>query len=726
MPISKIIQVPQEREPAMRKLAELCASSDPYPRIDEIVRATTSRFYWRGDFDSYFNSTQMSWSYPDSRDGDEPLHYCLNIYQQYGRGFISQVGIAPRIRFEAKDIQNPSLASLASEAEEFRKKIESTNDVDDLSVDAARYMWTDGPLLIYTRYMEDGARFGRDEDGKPKAGVKMDVYAILEGKRPIDVRSISSMPYLQIAVEIDMGSAQSMLKGVRPSPIPPGENGFDRISRLSVVQGTRLLSPASDTGAEMPTWQRTWARPAMYWRLSKEDRTWLDNEAPHGVLISYIGDQFHEARAESMDDHLTICYPISGDGQSTPAAGMQVMDAQDLVNDLADLFAEAAFKAIPAVYGDKGLIDFAAISKQKAGPGQHWPTKRVMQPDEKMADRFWSEPAADLPPSVQLMFQALLTQIPQGLTGLYPAVLGDTDPAAQTKGGLLAIRDASRGQQGPAWRNWRKAYRRAIIQGVRMCFEAEKSELAEQFTASSETICVHGDESFPQTEIEKREMFQQIVTEAIQGSQQAAAVLADAQNAVVIKRYLGLPDLRIPGLDEAEKQMSEIAILLQATPISDPQTGQLRPSLGIDPDTDDHAVEWQRGLDWMNSPDGQAEKEKNPEGVMNVKMHLLLHRNELQKRQEAQQQTQLTTAATIERIKHPQPGPKAPSISMNVKDMGPSERIQAFRKAGIDGSADEGESMATDTAAARAPRQFPQIVPPGGVNGFNSPVVAPR
>ena len=43
---------------------------------------------------------------------------------------------------------------------------------------------------------------------------------------------------------------------------------------------------------------------------------------------------------------------------------------------------EKFMKAIPAIYGDKGMFDFAAISKEHAGPGAHYPTKRELEPQE--------------------------------------------------------------------------------------------------------------------------------------------------------------------------------------------------------------------------------------------------------------------------------------------------------------------------------------------------------
>lgn len=688
--VSRKIEVPPERVGALRKLAVHVSQSDTYPRIDQVVRATTGRFYWRNVFEAYFDSGKMDWQFPNGTDGDTPLHYCIPIYQQFGRSFISQVGVVPRLRFDSKKIQDPALGPLATKAEGYRKRIETANRARKLCNRSARLMWTDGPILFYTRQVRD-PRFGFDEDGKPGIGPRIDVFGILEAKVPINIREVEDFPHVQISIEIDSSQACALLQTDNQSvgKTAPGDNMFDRTSRLAVTQGTRLMAPASDTSEQMPTWQRTWVRPATYIIADKTDRDWLVNEFPDGAYISFIGDKFHEARAEDLNNHIRMAYPLDADGQSTPASGAIILDVQDLLNDLTDLQAEKAFKGIPAVYGDKGLIDFASISQQKAEPGAHYPTKREMNPDEKISDRMWAEPAPVESPAEMVLLQQLRTEIPQGLTGLYPAVLGDTDPASQTKGGLLAIRDASRGQQGPAWQSLRDGFKDTVMLAVQSCFEQDNDPSGSEFSEYGKDICLEGDESFPTTDIEKREAFQQVLESAANGNQGANMILADAQNAELLKRMIDVPDLVIQAAVNAEKQMMEIAQLLEEAPVPDPQSpGQMRPSVGIDEFLDDHATELQRGKDWSSSFEGQQEKRDNPDGFLNVRLHLQLHATVLQKNQQQQQQQAVGAQLTIEAAKHPPKPPeppKGPSISFNGKDLTPGERVQALAKDGIQG-----------------------------------------
>jgi hypothetical protein len=281
------------------------------------------------------------------------------------------------------------------------------------------------------------------------------------------------------------------------------------------------------------------------------------------------------------------------------------------------------------------------------------------------------------------------------LTGLYPAVLGDTDPASQTKGGLLAIRDASRGQQGPAWQSLREAFKDTVMLAVQSCFEQDNDPQASEFTEYGKDICLEGDESFPTTDIEKREAFQAVLDAAANGNQGATAILSDPQNAELVKRMIDAPDLVIQPAVSAEKQMMEIAQLLEEAPVPDPsapvvpgQPPRLRPSVGIDEFLDDHATELQRGKDWASSFEGLQEKRDNPMGFMNVRLHLQMHGAVLQKAQQQQQQQAVGAQLTVEAAKHPpKPAepPKGPSISANLKDLTPGERLQALAKDGIQG-----------------------------------------
>ena len=773
-------RLPAHYQDVARGMVQKIAQIDLFARIEEVKRAGEGRFYWRSMFDIFFDEQNTVWNQPGSGiggdesedDGDIPLGYSFNVYQAFGRGFITQVGVPPAVKFIATDQFSPNANRIASSAEAFRKRIEYKNQIDILAEETARLFWTDGRIGFYSRWVCDGARFGYEdqahvdesaeglgEGGKPpdkkprepKGGECIDAYGVLELKVPINMRKREDFPFIQLSYEIDLNSGKAMypwisanISGGQPGP---GEYNFDRTTRIATTQGIRLLTQTGDTVYQLPTWQRTWIRPSFYAAIDNQpDREFFENNFPDGMFVAFIGETYAESRNESMDDHWEICHPIQGDGQATPSAGYIVMPIQDCVNDMVDLHVESFMKAIPALFGDKGLFDFGAMSKQHAGPGARWPTKRDLEPDEDINHKLFSEPTPTLPEAAQAFLDKLFGPFPQFLTGIYPAGLGDADPNNETKGGILALRDASRGQQGVAWKAFRNSYAKSQMQLIRIGAyfrqgEAEDGKLTVNSPGNAETIvdledlrdgnfyCVpDGDESYPRTHEDRQQSYNVLVQAATAGNAGAAAILAEPQNAVVLKDILSIPGLVIPGAEETEKQLAEIKQLLAEPPIPNmdtevaymlaglvakaqgkpappkpPVEKMFRSSLQIDPEFDNNAVELAAGTKWINSAAGQQEKSENPEGFLNVRLHLLEHKAALAqaKQGEMAQAVQVESAKAMAKAKGDKP--KDPSESINYRDAGPSMKIQIAKRAGMDATADVASDLVSENLNGGSP-----------------------
>src|ERR1700761_1075580 len=381
-------RLPEKYQTILKQICQKVAERDLFSRIDEIYRAAGQRFYWRSMFDVYFNQTNYVWELPNggnssdgNQTGNERLSYAFNKYQSQGRGFISQVGHAPKMVFKATNPNTPNALKTASAANAFKMKIEAINDIGQIAKDAARLFWTDGRVCAYSRWVTDGAQFGYEdqqnveevpeglgEGGKPpekqprrpRGGEKLDVYGVLETRVPITMRKMSDFPFLQLSFEIDLSVAKAMyphisdaLTGGEPGP---GEYEFDTVTRIAVNQGVRLLTQTGDTVHQIPTWQRTWLRPAMFAEIEDStDRIFFERNFPDGCMVAFVGDTYAESRNESMDDHWEVMYPIEGDGQQTPSAGYVMMAPQDAVCDLTDLIMEYGMKGIPATFCDSGM-----------------------------------------------------------------------------------------------------------------------------------------------------------------------------------------------------------------------------------------------------------------------------------------------------------------------------------------------------------------------------------
>lgn len=755
--------IPQHYKDVLKGLVQKVAQIDMFARIEEVKKAAQQRFYWRSMFSVYFNEGRNLWQSFDNvgegDTGDIPLSYPFNIFQAYGRGFITQVGVVPSVRLEAMDPSNPAAARISAGADAMRRRIEFQNHVDVLAEQAARLFYTDGRVCFFNRWVCDGSRFGykdhthveEDEEGvasgenppqkqprEPKGGALMTPYGVLECKVPINMRDRADFPFFQLSFEIDLSAAKSMypwiantISGGQPGP---GEYNFDRTTRIATTQGLRLLTQTGDTVAQLPTWQRTWLRPSYFSMVDEQkDREWLQNNYPDGCMVAFVGDTYAESRNESMDDHWEVCHPQQGDGQSTPSCGYLLMAVQDALNDCTDLNMEYLMKAIPAIIGDKNTFDFAAMSKQKAGPAARWPTKRNLEPAEKLVDKIWAEPKIEPPAFAQQFYQMLLTDIPQQLSGLYPSSLGDADPSNETKGGILALRDASRGQQGVAWKSFRRSYAASMEQLIRCeaYYRASEGDTVEVGSPGEDAVevdledlhegsfyCVpDGDESYPTTHEDIQQSFQALVTAALNGSQFANALINEPKNAIAIKDIVSIPGLVYPGADESIKQLEEISQLLDETPIPNlqaqqawqqsvvaaamagqppppepPQEQLLRPSVAIQR-YDNDAIELKSGIDWVNSPEGQQARKENPKGFLNVELHLGMHEARIAQKTQADVMQKLQVTAVTEKMKHPATAPKSPAESINFKDLGSSGKIQVGAQAGLDLRADETQAI---------------------------------
>jgi hypothetical protein len=780
-------RLPKHYQDVLRTLCQKIAERDLFARIDEILRAAEQRFYWRSMFDIYFNEQNYVWELPNGvanrgggETGDQRLSYAFNIYQAKGRGFISQVGQTPNIRFKPCDSNAPNALKTASGANAFKSKIESVNDIGQLAKEVARLMWTDGRVCLYSRWVTDGALFGYQDENtieevpeglgeggdpppktprRPKGGEKIDAYGVLETRVPITMRKISDFPFIQLAYEIDLTTAKSMYPhisdSISGSTPGPGEYEFDTVTRVAINQGLRLLTQTGDTVHQIPTWQRTWMRPAMYAEIEdSDDRLFFERNFPDGCKVGFVGDTYAESTNESMDDHWRVMYPIEGDGQQTPSCGYVMMSVQDALNDLTDLQMETFMKAIPAIYGNKAIVDFPALSKQKAGPGAHYPTKRDLAPEEDLTKQFWAEPDIKFPAEAMTFYGQLWSDIPDNLTGLTQVNLGLGDPSNETKGGILALQDASKGFQGPAWRSWQSAYARSLEQAVRIgayyrAAEAEEGKLhmeipggqsieidLEDLRPGSYYAEPESDQNLPQTFEDGQRMFGALVQSAMTGFQPAVDTLAEPQNRIQMKKYMLPPGCVAPGSDEVEDEMSVIQQLLQESPLPNLQAMQmyqqtaiqalaagaqpppeqppeqmLQPSVPPDPPMENSQLRSLTGKAWINSPEGKQAKRDNPQGYMNVRLRVLAHDAAVKSNQMEQAKLSVLAEGAKEAAKaHGKASaerPKSPSETINYKDAGPTVKLQMEAQAGLDGTAD----AALNTAKALQPPKQPNAPP---------------
>jgi len=675
------ITLSRSQQKKLESLVRSITRRDLYPRRFEVRAARLARFYYRGDQHLIWNADENTWdvathgNYNTGEDtnGESQERYVLNIFLQCAKTLIASLTQSqPGVRFLACNPKDTQDIATAAAAEKLKLIIERNNNLNDLITQASMRFWTDGRTGFYTRYVTNGQKYGfKDDKFKDPIGQEqVDVYGVLELKVPIGAKDQSECMFLQLSHEIDISDAKARNPQYADKITPGsgvGEDEYDRTARLSVIQGTQLLSQTGDSFSNLITYQRTWLRPSAFLEIDDEDvRSEFFELFPNGCMVGFCGKTYVECRAENMDDHWVLARPTPGDGQDTPSLGRPVVEIQEMINDLIAIRMSTYKYQIPAVWFDPNVIDGDAFSDQQSSPGMHYPVKEdhEIPPGSGIASAFYEEPMATISPDMGQWLDELLGPILQNITGLQPAIFGGADESNETASGIAQLRSASLAQLGPSWSAIKNSYAKIIEQAVRCA-----SNRADKVSTSigSEIIDIDPEdlkgnvmcfpdqtEGLPQSLDQKSAAMELLVTSSAT-LPALGIVLQDPNNIELLKEYSGLDDLTIPGADERNKQLSEIKELIGSTPVPSPQMElwkQLNatamqaghpeipkpplnilytPSVPIDIDFDDHQIEFAAGKEWINSPEGQKERENNADGFMNVRLHLLLHKAEIDK-----------------------------------------------------------------------------------------------
>jgi hypothetical protein len=123
-------------------------------------------------------------------------------------------------------------------------------------------------------------------------------------------------------------------------------------------------------------------------------------------------------------------------------------------------------------------------------------------------------------------------------------------------------------------------------------------------------------------------------------NQAIASALVTPDNIPFLRKIVKIPEFKIPGEDDRQKQYEEINLLINSEPIEmEPspemielaiqarQAPQLMEvsSVPIDPDVDNHAVEADVCRSWLVGQAGRLAKVENPLGYKNVLLHMKEH-----------------------------------------------------------------------------------------------------
>jgi hypothetical protein len=158
---------------ALRELVAQFRQEGSVARRHEIRRIRQARLFWQGLQYGWWNPQDQSWHLPSEAKGLEGLtpdetpryQFVTNLYQAFGLSFIAVVSQdVPTTRFFPQSTLSDADISTAKAASEVAQLVEQNNRVQQLLTGLGFYLWTDGKIGGYVRYVADGQRFGwRDE-----------------------------------------------------------------------------------------------------------------------------------------------------------------------------------------------------------------------------------------------------------------------------------------------------------------------------------------------------------------------------------------------------------------------------------------------------------------------------------------------------------------------------------------------------------------------------------
>lgn len=620
------VEVPEDMKAILKGLASKVSQRDLVSRRLEVRDAWKARYFYRGN-QHLFNGPKGSWVLPamvltGGQSYDDHARE-TNIYLPFADILTASLtaGI-PSVRFEPADPNNPADSSAAENADDARLIIERDNNMIVVQEDIARYLYTDGRVVVYVRHILDSQRFGFINDmpeeqeadtylpetggmgpdtpqGPQKGEVRgqevVKVFGVLESKLPIQCYDLDAAPYAQISFEQDVTTPKSkypdIADDITSSQAPTAETDYERLARTSIMMGMRPSSMTSDSMTYNTTEQLTWMRPSFFMEeQDPKNREWLYENFPNGCFMVMEGKEFAEARNETMSDCLTLIHARPGDGMHRPALGSPAIPIQEKINDLVDLMQEQCMHQIPATWVDPE-IDLAGLSDTKSRPKDYFKAPKPSQPGRAIADLFYTEPQIALAEGFMQYLQWLFGDCLQMLTGGYPALFGGNTGSNDTASGIASQRDQALGRIGLTWRNMKAGYAQIIRQAVQAAAQYRKEKISGEVTGSDGRIqklaidpqdlkgnirCFPDtDENFPESWVAQRAVWQQVIEMAAKNPVMAA-LLNTPRNLRLAKDKVGVPELTIPGGDSSEKQLSEIMLLMQAAPIPNPQLQQMQ------------------------------------------------------------------------------------------------------------------------------------------------------
>lgn len=498
---------------------------------------------------------------------------------------------------------------------------------------------------------------------QPKGRICIESYGGLYIKIPNYCKTQKGLPYLIFSDEKDYSMVveefehlhgnKKITEKLKTGNNPGGYEWYAQWGRLNPqYQG--------EYPQNVVTVNQAWIRPAKFNILpDKKDVDKLKKLFPNGVKVVFVNDEYACAENQCLDDYWTLTENPLADYLHFDPLGQSLVSVQDITNDLISLVLQTIEHGIGQTFADPAVLNFNAYEQVSVLPGGVFPA--TPKSGKSLNDGFMELRTATLSSEV-MPFSQLIQTMGQTVSGALPSIFGGSQEGAggDTASGYTQSKAQALQRLQNTWKlfttTWKNMFGKAIPAYIKLVKEDEKDVIRQDdgnfvnvFIRKAELegkigkVELEANENLPLTWTQKKDLMMTLLQAT---NPKIMEILNAPENAVLIHEALGLVDYYVPNEDDIIKQYDEIKLLLSSEPIPsesvDPMTGQPMqielPSVEIDPDYDNHVVEFEIVRKWVISEAGRQTKMDNPGGYKNVLLHGRLHLQMIQQAQAAQQQ----------------------------------------------------------------------------------------
>jgi len=534
---------------------------------------------------------------------------------------------------------------------------------------------------------------------KPKSRICMEVYGGLYVKVANYAKKQLDTPYLAWYFETSyvnvLETYDHMWDKIDQSgwASNQGSDPTEQYARLNIqYRGT-----APDDNVSVKTY---WLRPAAFnWLENKEKAKVMKRKYPNGCKVVVVQDIIAEVVNEKLDDHWVLTQNPVSDYLNHEPLGEILVNVQDIINDLISLTLQLIEHGISENWVDPAVVNVDAIGQREVTPGAYSPTKTV-QAGKNISEAFYQTKASSVSPEI-FQFYRIVNELGQFVSGALPAIFGGTMQGAggETAAAYAQAKGMSLQRLQTPWKMltiwWKKvfgvaipAYMKCIVEDERFVKKDEQGDFVNVLIEKAElngtigSVELENAEQLPITEEQQRDLILQLMQ---LNNAEVFEALAAPENLPWIRKIVRIPQFRIPGEDDRNKEFEEIKELVNSVPIPNDQMGMMGgmegqgkvdemgqpieppvqpevdpnqppkpppppflPSVEVDPILDNHKIASEIDRSWLVGDAGRLAKIKNPEGYMNVLLHYQAHINELNKQMQMMQmqQAQMAQAQT--------------------------------------------------------------------------------